>query len=91
MKYQIEMSTRFKKDYKLAQKRGYNMNLLKEVIDINRNKYLCLKLLLDIKYAIGYPNNNDRIVAMPANNSDLPKAFKNTRLNKDCRLTAEKR
>ena len=34
MKYQIEMSTRFKKDYKLAQKRGYNMNLLKEVIDI---------------------------------------------------------
>lgn len=37
MKYQIEMSTRFKKDYKLAQKRGYNMNLLKEVIDILAN------------------------------------------------------
>ena len=34
MKYQIEMSTRFKKDYKLAQKRGYNMSLLKEVIEI---------------------------------------------------------
>ena len=34
MKYQIEMSTRFKKDYKLAQKRGYNMDLLKEVVDI---------------------------------------------------------
>ena len=31
------MSTRFKKDYKLAQKRGYNMNLLKEVIDILAN------------------------------------------------------
>ena len=37
MKYQIEMSTRFKKDYKLAQKRGYNMNLLKEVIEILAN------------------------------------------------------
>jgi len=37
MKYQIEISTRFKKDYKLAQKRGYNMNLLKEVIDILAN------------------------------------------------------
>ena len=34
MKYQIEISTRFKKDYKLAKKRGYNMGLLKEVIDI---------------------------------------------------------
>ena len=34
MKYQIEMSTRFKKDYKLAQKRGYDISLLKEVIDI---------------------------------------------------------
>jgi len=31
------MSTRFKKDYKLAQRRGYNMNLLKEVIDILAN------------------------------------------------------
>ena len=37
MKYQIELSPRFKKDYKLAQKRGYNMNLLKEVIDILAN------------------------------------------------------
>ena len=37
MKYQIEMSTRFKKDYKLAQKRGYNMDLLKEVVDILAN------------------------------------------------------
>ncbi len=37
MKYQIEMSTRFKKDYKLAQKRGYNINLLKEVIEILAN------------------------------------------------------
>lgn len=34
MKYQIEMSTRFRKDYKLAKKRGYDMSLLKEVIDI---------------------------------------------------------
>ena len=37
MKYQIEMSTRFKKDYKLAQKRGYDISLLKEVIDILAN------------------------------------------------------
>ena len=34
MKYQIEMSTRFKKDYKLAKKRGYEMALLKEVVDL---------------------------------------------------------
>ena len=34
MNYQIEISSRFKKDYKLAQKRGYNMMLLKEVINI---------------------------------------------------------
>ena len=34
MKYIIEMSTKFKKDYKLAKKRGYDTNLLKEVIDI---------------------------------------------------------
>lgn len=34
MKYQIEMSSRFKKDYKQAQKRGYDISLLKEVIDI---------------------------------------------------------
>lgn len=34
MKYQIEFSSRFKKDYKLAQKRGYDIALLKEVIDI---------------------------------------------------------
>ncbi len=55
MKYQIEMSTRFKKDYKLAQKRGYNMNLLKEVIDILANgdqlpgKYLDHSLSGDYK------------------------------------------
>lgn len=33
MKYQIEISSRFKKDVKLAQKRGRNMSLLKTVID----------------------------------------------------------
>ncbi len=37
MKYQIEMSTKFKKDYKLAIKRGYNDILLKEVISILAN------------------------------------------------------
>lgn len=34
MKYQIEMSNRFKRDYKLAQKRGYDISLLKEVVSI---------------------------------------------------------
>ncbi len=34
MKYQIELSSRFKKDYKLIQKRGYDMSLLKEIVDI---------------------------------------------------------
>lgn len=34
MKYEIEMSTRFKKDYKLALKRGCSENLLKEVVTI---------------------------------------------------------
>ena len=31
-KYKVKWSTRFKKDYKLAMKRGYNINLLDEVI-----------------------------------------------------------
>ena len=34
MKYTIEMSTKFKKDYKLARKRGYDITLLREVIDL---------------------------------------------------------
>ena len=34
MKYVIEMSTKFKKDYKLAKKRGYDIRLLKEVIEL---------------------------------------------------------
>ena len=34
MMYQIEMSSRFKKDYKLAKKRGYNMELLKDVVNL---------------------------------------------------------
>lgn len=32
MKYTIEMSTKFKKDYKLAKKRGYDTTLLRAVI-----------------------------------------------------------
>jgi len=32
IKYRIEMSTRFKKDYKLIKKRGYDVKLLEEVI-----------------------------------------------------------
>lgn len=34
MKYVIEMSSKFKKDYKLVKKRGYDTSLLKEVVDI---------------------------------------------------------
>lgn len=37
MRYEIEMSSKFKKDYKLAKKRGYDLSLLKEVIDILAN------------------------------------------------------
>lgn len=32
MKYQIEMSTKFKKDYKRAIKRGYDIKLLQQVV-----------------------------------------------------------
>lgn len=37
MKYQIEMSSKFKKDYKLVIKRGYDEKLLKSVINILAN------------------------------------------------------
>ena len=31
-KYRVKWTTRFKKDYKLAQKRGYDIELLKKVV-----------------------------------------------------------
>lgn len=34
MKYQIQMSTKFKKDYKLMIKRGFKKSLLQEVITL---------------------------------------------------------
>ena len=34
MQYQIEYTSRFKKEYKLAQKRGRDISLLRTVIDI---------------------------------------------------------
>lgn len=34
MKYSIKPTSQFKKDLKTAQKRGYNLDLLKEVINI---------------------------------------------------------
>ncbi|MCL2152613.1 MAG: type II toxin-antitoxin system YafQ family toxin [Oscillospiraceae bacterium] len=34
MKYKIERTTRFKKDYKLIQKRGYDIKLLETVVGI---------------------------------------------------------
>lgn len=37
MKYTLEISSKFKKDYKLAKKRGYDMTLLQEVIDLLAN------------------------------------------------------
>ena len=33
MKYTLKTTTKFKKDYKRCKKRGYNMNLLENVID----------------------------------------------------------
>ena len=36
MEYQIEYTSRFKKEYKLIKKRGYNIDLLKAVIEILR-------------------------------------------------------
>jgi mRNA interferase YafQ len=36
-KYRIERTSRFKKDYKLAKKRGYDMKLLQEVVSILAN------------------------------------------------------
>ena len=32
MKYEIEITNKFKKDYKLIKKRGYDINLLKHVV-----------------------------------------------------------
>ncbi len=55
MKYDIEMSARFRKDYKLAQKRGYNISLLRNVIEILAQgeelpqKYLDHSLIGDYK------------------------------------------
>lgn len=55
MKYQIAVSSRFKKDYKLAKKRGHDMSLLKEAIEILANgeqlpeKYLDHALTGDYK------------------------------------------
>ncbi len=34
MKYKLSVSNRFKKDVRLLQKRGYNIKLLQEVIDV---------------------------------------------------------
>ena len=38
-KYKIKWSTRFKKDYKLAIKRGYNIDLLDNVIRLSGGRY----------------------------------------------------
>lgn len=37
MKYDIKISTQFKKDIKLAKKRGYNLDLLIDIVDMLAN------------------------------------------------------
>ena len=37
MKYEIDYSTKFKKDYKIIKKRGYNISLLRKTIEILAN------------------------------------------------------
>ncbi|MGN0164415.1 MAG: type II toxin-antitoxin system YafQ family toxin [Candidatus Ornithomonoglobus sp.] len=37
MKYEIEYSSRFKKDYKLIKKRGYDLSLLRQVVTMLAN------------------------------------------------------
>lgn len=55
MKYQIEITSGFKKDYKLAQKRGLDMSQLQKVIEILSSgealpeKYLDHALIGDYK------------------------------------------
>ena len=55
MKYQIEVTSRFKKDYKLAQKRGLDMSQLEKVVEILAlgealpEKYLDHSLIGDYK------------------------------------------
>lgn len=33
MQYKVELSTKFKKDFKIIRKRGYDISLLKNVVD----------------------------------------------------------
>lgn len=55
MKYQIEATSRFRKDYKLAQKRGCDMSQLEKVVEILASgkalpeKYLDHPLIGDYK------------------------------------------
>ncbi len=37
MKYNVQLTNKFKKDYKLAEKRGYDMNKIKKVIALLSN------------------------------------------------------
>lgn len=55
MKYQIEITSRFKKDYKMSQKRGLDMSQLENVVEILASgealpeKYLDHPLIGDYK------------------------------------------
>ena len=46
-KYRIERSSRFKKDFKVAKKRGYDMKLLEDVVKILANGQQLLGQYLD--------------------------------------------
>ena len=63
MKYQIEISSSFKKDYKLAKKRGYNMDLLKEVIDILASGEILPEKYLDHSLAGEYKGTRECHIA----------------------------
>lgn len=56
MKYEIEISSRFKKDYKLVKKRGYDLNLLKDVINILANGNPLPERYLDHSLSGNYKN-----------------------------------
>ena len=49
MKYRVKFTTAYKKGYKRAKKRGLNMDLLDEVVDVLRNGEK-----LDAKYHMHY-------------------------------------
>ena len=56
IKYDIKISSRFKKDYKAIKKRGYDTKLLKEVIEILSKGELLPEKYLDHPLNANYKN-----------------------------------